>query len=135
MDPYLLLQEATKKIEELESRWKRYKEADPKCNSIEYMISVEQANERLEVKVKELEKDLKKYFDSCRLREESLFAEVERREQLERQLASSNEIREAEKKILIQEIAKNKELENRIKELEAKKEDLEGEAFFNDLGD
>jgi Zn-dependent M32 family carboxypeptidase len=39
-------------------------------------------------------------------------------EELERQLASSTEIREAEKKILIQEIEKNKELENRIKEFE-----------------
>ena len=38
--------------------------------------------------------------------------------ELERQLASSNKIRKAEKKILIQEIAKNKELQDRIEELE-----------------
>ena len=56
-------------------------------------------------------------------------------EELERQLASSNEIRGAEKKILIKEIAKNKKLEKRIKELETENEDKKGEAFFNDLGD
>ena len=39
-------------------------------------------------------------------------------EELERQLASSTEIREAEKKILIQEIAKNTELKKQIKYLE-----------------
>ena len=35
------------------------------------------------VKIVELEEDVKKYFDSCRLREESLFTEVERRGKIE----------------------------------------------------
>jgi hypothetical protein len=51
---------------------------------------------------------------------------IKKIEELERQLASSNEIREAEKKILIQEIAKNKELENRIRILNERIDDICG---------
>jgi len=39
--------------------------------------------EEAKARIKELEMDVKKYFDSCRLREESLFTEVERREKTE----------------------------------------------------
>ena len=34
-------------------------------------------------RIKELEKDLRRCFESCRLREESLFTEVERRKKAE----------------------------------------------------
>jgi hypothetical protein len=45
-------------------------------------------------------------------------------EELERQLASSNEIREAEKKILIQEVEKNKELKEVIRILKERIDDM-----------
>jgi hypothetical protein len=46
---------------------------------------------RLEARIKELEKDLKMYFDSCRLREDSLFEEVERREKAEAKIKELTE--------------------------------------------
>lgn len=46
-----MIKELEEEVKRLKSLWDRYRASDPKCNSVEYMVSVEQANERLEAEV------------------------------------------------------------------------------------
>lgn len=64
-----------------------------KVKELEETLKVKQIC-HVEKKVRELEKDVKMYFDSCRLREESLFAEVERREKAETKIKELEKVEE-----------------------------------------
>jgi len=68
------------KLNEIE-KWAGNIEDKREADYVEYLIT----------RIRELGEDVKKYFDSCCLREESLFTEVERRERAEARIRELEE--------------------------------------------